>query len=157
MLCSYVYEGMYLHFVKKQRDIYSAFDVSTSVHLLWPSLIISYCCDKKSKRMHTLLSVYWILKKGSKILKWKWTGRNFEATIWLMISYHRLLKAKVTHNWSEDCASQNESLQSHFLPPDHHCSNDGGHSSCEFVHLKQMHTFSTKLSRPCILEVTHFL
>jgi len=31
MLCSYVYEGMYLHFVKRQRDIYSAFDVSTSV------------------------------------------------------------------------------------------------------------------------------
>ena len=31
MLCSYVYEGMYLHFAKVQRDIYSAFDVITSV------------------------------------------------------------------------------------------------------------------------------
>ena len=55
MLCSYVYEGMYLHFAKGQRDIYSAFDVSTQFRLLLPSQIITYRCDEESKGLQNIL------------------------------------------------------------------------------------------------------
>lgn len=50
-----------------------------------------------------------------------------------MTSYHHLVKGKVKHHWSEDCACQNVGLQGHFLPSEHHCSNDGGTAAPSIV------------------------